>query len=115
MLNVSMVATSDEGKQLPVAEANTFMKRFLGLMGRKESYYGLLLDPCNSVHTCFMRFNLDVLFLDRDNRIVAIRHAMKPWRATSIVKNAHKVLEYPSSLGFLRDLKPGSKIMIEMP
>ena len=75
--------------------ANTIFSRLLGLMFKKSmlGFDGLLIDPCNSIHTFFMRFSIDVIFLDSDNRIVKIIHSMKPWKMTWIYFKAKKVLE----------------------
>ncbi len=42
---------------------------------------GLLLVPCNSLHTCFVRFPIDVVFLDEQGAVLAIRRNLRPWRA----------------------------------
>ncbi|MEI7880862.1 MAG: DUF192 domain-containing protein, partial [bacterium] len=46
--------------------ADTFWKRSIGLMGKPglKAGQGLLLSPCGSIHTCFMRFPIDIIFLD---------------------------------------------------
>lgn len=85
--------------------ADSFMRRLLGWMGRRESDYGLLLSPCRSVHTCFMRFSLDIFFLDKDYCILEVIQDLKPWRMTKTVKEAQSVLEIPSSMHL--ELKPG--------
>jgi len=54
---------------------------------------GLLLTPCNSLHTMFMRFPIDVLFLDNDFTVVKTIENLKPWRVTSICKNSCQVVE----------------------
>jgi len=78
-----------------IALANTFWSRLVGLLGHSklEANEGLLIAPCNSVHTFFMRFPIDVAFLDREGNVVrAIAH-LKPWRATKIHTRAHATLE----------------------
>ncbi|MBF0298786.1 MAG: DUF192 domain-containing protein [Oligoflexia bacterium] len=65
------------------------MKTFIN----EESFDGLLIESCNSIHTCFMRFNIDVLFLNKENEIVSIIRNMKPWRITWMYFKAKKVLE----------------------
>ena len=57
--------------------------RMRGLLGRDGLPSGalLLLDPCGSIHTLGMRFVIDVLFLDRDWRVVGVRKAVPPGRA----------------------------------
>jgi uncharacterized membrane protein (UPF0127 family) len=102
-----------EGTTLSYRVAASFFTRFLGLMGRKPSDYGLLLIPCNSVHTCFMRYDLDVFFLDRDYKVLAIRRDMKPWRVTSIIREARMVLELPSSLNALKHIEEGTRLIVE--
>ena len=74
--------------------ATSFAARFRGLMGvaALPAGEGLLLPRTRSVHTHFMRFPIDVVFLDDERRIVAIRPALRPWRMAS-AKNARSVLE----------------------
>ncbi len=74
--------------------ANSFGSRFLGLMGRAQLLpgNGLLLPGTSAVHTHFMRFPLDVVFLDPEWRIVSIAKALRPWRL-SAAKAATSVLE----------------------
>ena len=59
-----------------------FFERFLGLMGRKDmpSEEALLFPRCNSIHTFFMRFPIDVILLDKEGTVVEIIPAMAPWR-----------------------------------
>ena len=74
--------------------ATSFGSRFLGLMGRAQLLpgNGLLLPGTSSVHTHFMRFPLDVVFLDSERRIVSIVKALRPWRLAR-AKGADSVLE----------------------
>lgn len=78
--------------------ANTVFKRMKGLLGRREFQGGqaLVIKPCNSVHTLFMRFPIDVLFLDSNNRIVKAIANMKPFRISGIYFQASFVIELPS-------------------
>lgn len=75
--------------------ANTFSTRFFGLMGRKSlaSGEGLIIIPNNSVHCFFMRFPIDVIFVSKEHQVVYIAPALKPWRISKIVRNAHYVIE----------------------
>ncbi|MCX7774397.1 MAG: DUF192 domain-containing protein [Clostridia bacterium] len=102
--------TTATGSRIPVDQADSFLKRLNGLMGKREGHYGLLLSPCNSIHTCFMRYCLDAVFLDSQNRIIAIRSGMKPFRATPVIRKAAKVLEFPSSLHAVDHLGEGMEI-----
>lgn len=75
--------------------AASFWPRFVGLQFRRSlpEESGLLLAPCNSVHTCFCFFALDVVFLSRDGVVLNIHRALRPWRLVSPVKQARYVLE----------------------
>lgn len=85
--------------------ADNFLSRFRGLMlrgsiGRAD---GLLLSPCNSVHMCFMRFPLDIVYLDGQGRILKIVPDLKPWRGMSLCLKAKAALELPA--GKARELR----------
>jgi len=75
--------------------ADTIFSRMKGLMFCREmnGFDGLLISPCNSIHTFFMRMDIDVIFLDKKNFIVKIIRNMKPWRLTLIYFKSVKVLE----------------------
>ena len=69
--------------------------RLRGLLGRPalEPGEGMLLRPCRQVHTFFMTFPIDVLFLDRDGVVVALTPDLSPWRASPLCGAAYGVLE----------------------
>lgn len=94
--------------------ADDLWSRLIGLMFRKEiqGADGLLLEPCNSIHTCFMRYSLDVVFLSKDNRIVKIIRDIKPWRMTWIYFRAKKTLELPAGK-LPSDLKVGDVLEVK--
>ena len=77
--------------------ADTPLRRLKGLLGRDElpPGHGLLLRPANAVHTFFMRFPIDIVFLDRDLRVLRVAAHVKPWRAAAR-RGAHAVLELPA-------------------
>jgi uncharacterized protein len=77
--------------------ANTSSKRNKGLLGREclSSGEGLWILPCPAVHTFWMQFPIDLIFLDRKNRIQKLVSGVPPWRL-SICFCAHSVLELPS-------------------
>jgi uncharacterized membrane protein (UPF0127 family) len=87
--------------------AETSLARLRGLLGRSglSSGEGLLLRPAGSVHTAFMKFTIDVVFLDRDLRVVKVVPELVPWR-TAGCRGARAVLELPAgdaSRGGLRE------------
>jgi uncharacterized membrane protein (UPF0127 family) len=76
-------------------EAKSFRDRLMGLMFVKEmdGYDGILFDNCRAIHTHFMKFEMDAIFLDKNNKVIKIIRKMKPWRFSSIYLKANKVLE----------------------
>jgi uncharacterized membrane protein (UPF0127 family) len=76
--------------------ANSLLKRMVGLLNRRvlAKGEGLLLDRCYGIHTFFMRFSIDVLFLDKELQVIRAVSALPPFR-TCVVKQAVYVLELP--------------------
>ncbi len=74
--------------------ADSFLLRFKGLMFRRniETNEGLLLKKCNSIHTFFMRFTIDVAYLDKDFFVID-KETLKPWRVGKILKGVKHVFE----------------------
>lgn len=74
--------------------ANTFWKRFKGLMFKKNMSpnEAILLKNCSCIHTCFMRFPIDVVYLDNDFRVLKTE-SVQPWRIGSFVKGAKHIIE----------------------
>ena len=92
--------------------ADSPVSRMKGLLGRSElrSGEGLLLRPASAIHTFFMRFPIDAVFLDRDWRIVGIADGVAPWR-TAGRKGAKAVLELPAGESARRGLRPGDLLV----
>jgi hypothetical protein len=78
-----------------VLNADTFSSRLLGLIPRRtmQPEEGLLLDPCAMIHTYFISFPIDAVFLDAGLKIVKIIPSLKPWRFSPWVYGAKSVLE----------------------
>jgi uncharacterized protein len=91
--------------------AATPFTRMRGLLGRSSlpSGQGILLRPASSVHTFFMRFPIDVVFLDGDLRVVEIAADLRPWRAAG-KRGARAVLELPAGECARRGLAVGDQI-----
>lgn len=83
-----------------VSVAETSVRRMIGLLGRErlETGTGLLIVPSQAVHTVAMHFAIDVIFLDRNWRVVSLRRAMPPFRMTGLHWNARCVLELPAGV-----------------
>lgn len=77
--------------------ANTTVSRMVGLLSSRglADGEGLWIEPCNSIHTWFMRFTIDAVFLDKQGTVVKLASRMKPWRLTRIARKARGVLELP--------------------
>ena len=89
-------------------------KRFVGLMGRPsiDGDSALLLEPCNQIHMFFMRFAIDVLFLDRSRRVKRVVLNLKPWRISPLVFSARSVVELPAGTLTDRSLE-GRRLRLE--
>lgn len=75
--------------------ADTYFTRLKGLMFRRElaAQKGLLLDPCPQIHTCFMRFDIDAVFVDKNGTVLYVAEKMKPWRFGRFVRGSRRTLE----------------------
>lgn len=75
--------------------ARTFPARLQGLLGRPGLSDGeaMIFPQCNAIHTLGMRFPIDVLFVDRAFRVVAVRSHLQPWRLAGPVPGAWAVVE----------------------
>lgn len=81
-----------------VVRAVSFQSRLFGLIPRvsMELEDGLWLAPCAMIHTCFMRFPIDAVFLDGELRVLKVCADLKPWRFSPWVTGAASVLELSS-------------------
>jgi uncharacterized membrane protein (UPF0127 family) len=91
--------------------ADTPLARMRGLLGRSglEPGEGILLRPCGSVHTFFMRFPIDVVFCDRELRVLAVRPDVRPWRAR-MKRGARVAVELAAGEAARRGVEPGAAL-----
>jgi uncharacterized membrane protein (UPF0127 family) len=94
--------------------ADSFLARTRGLLGRKrlEPGEGLLIRGTSSVHTHFMRFAIDVVFLDRDGRVLKLSRELRPWRFAGS-RGASDVVELPAGTCDRVDLREGVRLNLE--
>jgi uncharacterized protein len=87
------------------------LARLRGLLGRKrlEPDEGLLVRPAGAVHTCFMRFAIDAVFLDSELRVVGVVPDLPPWRAAAR-RRARAVLELPAGECRRRGIEVGDEL-----
>jgi len=96
-------------------KAESFWARLVGLMGRRglEEGEGLLLAPCSSVQTFFMRFPIDVIFLDREARVVKVAPALAPFRVAFGGRGARDALEVAAGTAARSDTAVGDRLAVE--
>jgi uncharacterized membrane protein (UPF0127 family) len=92
-----------------------FGGRLLGLMGHPGLQPGqaLVLDGDNSIHTLFMRFPIDVLFLDKAGRVRHLYHAMPPWRVSRVVFGSTRIVELPPGVLDATETEVGDELVFE--
>jgi uncharacterized membrane protein (UPF0127 family) len=96
-----------------VRRADSLWSRGVGLLGRGSlaDDEGLHIVPCGSVHMFFMRFALDIVYLDRDLRVVKTVERLKPWRV-SAARGAKSVLELPVGAIARSGTRPGDQLRL---
>jgi uncharacterized membrane protein (UPF0127 family) len=99
-----------------VQVADTTWQRLRGLMFRRSlaAGEGLLIPECSSVHTCFMRFPLDLAYLDAAGAVVKLVHALRPWRV-SWCRGAQSVLEMTAGTSRTLGLEVGDRVEFVAP
>jgi uncharacterized membrane protein (UPF0127 family) len=112
MRSVKLVLSRDDAiacKRCDVAD--TPLTRLKGLLGRKElaAGEGLLLHPTSTIHTFFMRFPIDVVFLDGELRVLGLATNLRPWRAAGR-RGARAVLELAAGECERRGIRPGDRL-----
>ncbi|MGK0466767.1 DUF192 domain-containing protein [Clostridium sp.] len=94
---------------LDVLIADEFTKRLFGYMFRKTPHHNaILLNPCNSIHTFFMKFNIDVLFLDEHMEVIKKIENLRKGQVVTKVRGARAVLE--SKAGSFSNIEEGCKL-----
>ena len=96
--------------------ANTSLARLRGLMFTRclPAGAGLWLRPCQSIHSFWMFYSIDAIFLDRNLRIVKLVANLRPFRLTAPKFSAHSVLELPPGTIERHGLKVGDQLVAEL-
>jgi uncharacterized membrane protein (UPF0127 family) len=94
--------------------ASTFWRRFRGLLGRDvlARGEGLCIERCRSIHMMGMKFPLDVIFLDADNRITALRMGLQPGEWLRAPRHTVRVLELPTGTIHPARVIVGSRLLL---
>ena len=92
--------------------ANSLWARGLGLLGRRSmsSEEALLITRCNSIHTFFMKFSIDCVFLDKDMKVKSIRTYVEPGRFVLPVWGASSVIELAAGVSIKCNIKVGDQL-----
>ncbi len=100
-----------------VERATTPWTRLVGLLGRAglEAGGGMWLEPCDSIHMLFMRFPLDVVFVDAEGAVVDVVEGLRPWRATWPRAGARATLELPVGAVARTGTRAGDILSCEVP
>lgn len=98
-----------------VVVARSFWQRFLGLMFRRslDEGAGLVVDPCSSIHTMWMRFPIDVLYVDERGVIVRADDGMQPWRIGPLFSRGKFVVELPRGVIAMTGTTAGDQISLQ--
>lgn len=103
-------------------EAGGMTGKSRGLLGRDRlaAEAGMLfeaarLEPFMCMHMLFMRFAIDIVFLNRAGIVIRINHNLRPWRISSIVWGARKALELPAGGAARSQTEVGDQIIFERP
>ena len=100
------------GQHIELAE--TSAKRRTGLLKHTSlpPGHGLWIVPCESVHTFFMKFAIDLVYVDRKKRVRKVRHAVPPWRMSACL-TAHSIIELPAGTARETRTEEGDELVIE--
>ncbi len=111
MINGYLTDINDNCLFEKVLRTTRFLERLCGLLfspplKQKE---GLLIEPCSSVHTIFMRYPIDIVFIDKDWRVVKTIKSLKPWRMAASRKS-YRVLELANDSLAQIDIPSGQQL-----
>ncbi len=95
--------------------ADNYWTGLRGLIGSKplQPGEGLLIVPCNSIHTHFMSFPIDLLYVNKDQQVVAINQDMAPWRFGRFHRRSHFVIELPAGTVRSTNTQTGDQLQVQ--
>ncbi len=93
---------------------DTFFGRLVGLLATPNLApgEGIILKPCTQIHTFFMRYAIDVIFINRDGRALAVHENLKPWRLSPLYLSAYYTVELPANT-LKNTIKEGDELVFE--
>jgi len=98
-----------------VERADSSWVRMRGLLGRKSLTRGggMRFEPASSLHMLFMRFAIDVIYVDREERVVKLVSDLRPWRF-SAARGAHSAYELPAGVIATAEIKIGDELVLDL-
>lgn len=99
-----------ENEAIELIECKSFYSRFMGFMFKKKIDNALLFNRCNSIHTFFMKANIDVIMCDKDNKVLYYYNNLGKNKVILPKKNVYKTIELP--VGYF-NIKINKKIRME--
>lgn len=115
-LRRARIVAADSGQTVARAElADTPLARMVGLLGRDRLDEGtaLVLDPCRSIHTWFMRFPIDVVFLSGEGTVVRVFDDLVPFRYAFGTQQARRTIELPAGARRRANISVGTRLRID--
>ncbi len=92
--------------------AKNFFERMLGLIPRKEisEEQALVFENCKQIHTFFMKFSIDVIYLNRDSKVIKLEESISPFRICRWVKDSKYIIEAKAGIIKNKNIEIGDKI-----
>lgn len=102
--------------ELDIKKADNFLTRLKGLLGSKElpTHSALLISPCNSVHTLGMRYSIDIICLDKQGVVLAIKKNLRPNRFFVGPKGTYEIVEFSAMTVSISESLIGQQFLLEI-
>lgn len=84
-------------KSIEIKIYNSFLKKLIGLMFKRNFKYGICIENCNSIHTFFMKENIDIIMTDKKYNVIYVYNNLKKNRIILPKKNVYYTFELPSN------------------
>ncbi len=116
MAKIKRVENATRGTALATRAriADTFWARLKGLIGKRDLARGegLVIVPCKGVHMWFMRFPIDVVYVDKEGKVIDVDENLPPWAVGRPRPSSHFVVELPAGTVAETSTRPGDRIVL---
>ncbi len=96
-----------------VESADNVFTRMKGLLGRTSFQNALYIPNCNSIHTCFMKFSIDAVFVDKELKVKSINQNIQPWNVVLPIIGAKSVFEFSAGAIQSSNLSVGDQLHVD--